>query len=115
MRSHRWPCKYATFDRSCGLPTRPDFDNFQALYPRPIDIDVTGAGIAAGADSLMAMADVFDALISRRIYKEALPFAAVRTIIAEERGRLFDPDIADAFLADCGEFEAIALHFGIER
>ena len=64
---------------------------------------------------LMAMADVFDALISRRIYKEALPFAAVRTIIAEERGRLFDPDIADAFLADCGEFETIALHFGIER
>ena len=64
---------------------------------------------------LMAMADVFDALISRRVYKEALPFASVRTIIAEERGRLFDPDITDAFLSDCSEFEAIALHFGIER
>jgi len=64
---------------------------------------------------LMAMADVFDALISRRVYKEAFPFASVRNIIAEERGRLFDPDIADAFLTNCGEFEAIALHFGIER
>lgn len=64
---------------------------------------------------LMAMADVFDALISRRVYKEALPFTSVRSIIAEERGRLFDPDIADAFLADCSEFEAIAMHFGIER
>ena len=64
---------------------------------------------------LMAMADVFDALISRRVYKEALPFASVRTIIAEERGRLFDPDITDAFLSGCSEFEAIALHFGIER
>lgn len=64
---------------------------------------------------LMAMADVFDALISRRVYKEALPFAKVRSIIAEERGGLFDPDIADAFLADCGEFEAIALHYGIDR
>lgn len=64
---------------------------------------------------LMAMADVFDALISRRVYKEAFPFTSVRNIIAEERGRLFDPDIADAFLTNCGEFEAIALHFGIER
>ena len=64
---------------------------------------------------LMAMADVFDALISRRVYKEAMPFASVRAIIAEERGRLFDPDIADAFLADCREFEAIALQFGIEK
>lgn len=64
---------------------------------------------------LMAMADVFDALISRRVYKEAFPFSSVRNIIAEERGRLFDPDIADAFLTNCGEFEAIALHFGIER
>ncbi len=64
---------------------------------------------------LMAMADVFDALISRRVYKEAFPFASVRNIIAEERGRLFDPDIADAFLTNCCEFEAIALHFGIEK
>ena len=39
----------------------------------------------------------------------------VRNIIAEERGRLFDPDIADAFLTNCCEFEAIALHFGIEK
>jgi putative two-component system response regulator len=63
---------------------------------------------------LMAVADVFDALISRRVYKQALPFATVRKIIAEERGRQFDPDITDIFLDGCEEFEAIALHYGIE-
>ena len=63
---------------------------------------------------LMALADVFDALISKRVYKNAIPFAAVRTIIAEGRGSHFDPDIADSFLAGCEEFEAIALHFGID-
>ena len=64
---------------------------------------------------LMAVADVFDALISRRVYKQALPFITVRKIIAEERGRQFDPDITDIFLDGCEEFEAIALHYGIEN
>ncbi|MBS1229172.1 MAG: two-component system response regulator [Proteobacteria bacterium] len=62
----------------------------------------------------MALADVFDALISRRVYKDAVPFAMVCRIIAEERGRQFDPDITDAFLACCAEFEAIALRYGID-
>ena len=64
---------------------------------------------------LMAVADVFDALISRRVYKEALPFPEVRKIIAEGKGRQFDPDIADSFLSGCEEFEAIALHYGIDN
>ncbi len=64
---------------------------------------------------LMALADVFDALISKRVYKDAFPFDVVRKIIAEERGRQFDPDITDIFLAGCDEFEAIALHYGIDQ
>ncbi len=63
---------------------------------------------------LMALADVFDALISKRVYKEAIPFATVRQIISEGRGCYFDPDITDTFLAGCEEFEAIALHYGID-
>ena len=63
---------------------------------------------------LMAVADVFDALISRRVYKEAFPFDTVRRIIADERGGLFDPDITDAFLGAFGEFQAIALNVGID-
>lgn len=64
---------------------------------------------------LMALADVFDALISKRVYKEAMPFSQVWEIIADGRGKQFDPDITDSFLAGRKEFEAIALHYGIER
>ncbi len=64
---------------------------------------------------IMALADVFDALISKRVYKEAYPFSEVRKIIASERGRQFDPEITDVFLSHCAEFEAIALHFGIDN
>jgi len=63
---------------------------------------------------LMAMADVFDALISKRVYKEAMPFADVRRIIAGERNGQFDPEITDVFLAHCHEFEEIALHYGLD-
>ena len=64
---------------------------------------------------LMAVADVFDALISKRVYKAALPFSEVRKIIAGERSGQFDPEITDVFLAHCDEFEAIALHYGIDK
>jgi putative two-component system response regulator len=56
----------------------------------------------------MTMADVFDALISRRCYKDAMPLTQVVDIISSERGRQFDPDITDAFLAGFEEFAAIA-------
>ncbi|HEX6017743.1 MAG TPA: two-component system response regulator [Burkholderiaceae bacterium] len=57
---------------------------------------------------LMALADVFDALISRRVYKPALPYARARDIIAGSRGTHLDPDVVDAFLADFDSFRAIA-------
>jgi putative two-component system response regulator len=57
---------------------------------------------------LMAVADVFDALISRRIYKEPMSFDNARAIIGEGRGSHFDPDITDAFLSSFEEFRVIA-------
>jgi len=57
---------------------------------------------------LMSIADVFDALISKRVYKEALPFDQAREIIAAESGRQFDPDVTSAFLSAFAEFVAIA-------
>ena len=61
---------------------------------------------------LMALADVFDALICRRVYKPPMPFTQARDIIAAERGRHFDPDVVDAFLVDFDKFEAIAERYG---
>jgi putative two-component system response regulator len=63
------------------------------------------------AARLMALADVFDAMISRRVYKNPIPMDEVRVAMAEQRGRHFDPDLLDAFLADYQGFCDIALRF----
>ena len=60
---------------------------------------------------LMALADVYDALICRRIYKKAAPHAQAVKIIVDGRGTHFDPDMVDAFSAIEQEFHAIAERF----
>lgn len=57
---------------------------------------------------LMALADVFDALISRRPYKEPFPVEKAVAIIREGRAAHFDPEVVDAFLDRLDEFVAIA-------
>ena len=57
---------------------------------------------------LMALSDVFDALITSRIYKPAMSYSEAREVIATGRGRHFDPDMVDAFLANFDRFVAIA-------
>jgi putative two-component system response regulator len=60
---------------------------------------------------LMAVADVYDALISRRIYKDGMPHEKAVTIIIEGRGTHFDPDMVDAFVGLQDDFRAIAARF----
>ncbi|MDH5205377.1 MAG: two-component system response regulator [Hylemonella sp.] len=60
---------------------------------------------------LMAIADVYDALISRRVYKEGMSHEKAVQIIIEGRASHFDPDITDAFVAIAEEFLAIARRF----
>jgi putative two-component system response regulator len=60
---------------------------------------------------LMAVADVYDALISRRVYKDGMPHEKAVIIIQEGKGTHFDPDIADAFVALQEEFREIAARF----
>jgi putative two-component system response regulator len=73
---------------------------------------LTGDAIPIAA-RLMAVADVFDALISVRAYKTAMSYDLARDMIAAERGKHFDPDVCDAFLADFTDFVTIAqLHSG---
>ncbi|MEQ8660267.1 MAG: response regulator [Gammaproteobacteria bacterium] len=64
------------------------------------------------AARLMALADVFDALITPRVYKEALSPLAARARIVAERGRHFDPAVVDAFVACFDDFCAIAARHG---
>lgn len=60
---------------------------------------------------IMALADVFDALISPRVYKKPLSCDEARDIIASGRGRHFDPDMVDVFLAHFSAFCDIAGHY----
>jgi putative two-component system response regulator len=60
---------------------------------------------------LMALADVFDALMSKRHYKSAFSLADTVDIIRQGRGQHFDPDIVDAFIALQSVFVDIAHRF----
>ncbi len=61
---------------------------------------------------LMALSDVYDALISKRVYKAAFPHETAARIIQEGAGTHFDPDIAAAFLDVSDRFKEIASMHG---
>ncbi|MBF0407072.1 MAG: two-component system response regulator [Candidatus Riflebacteria bacterium] len=58
---------------------------------------------------LMAIADVYDALISKRCYKKPLTHKDAVRIISEEKEKHFDPDLIDCFLEVSNEFAKIAI------
>jgi putative two-component system response regulator len=60
---------------------------------------------------IVAVADVYDALISSKVYKDGMSHEAAVKIIVEERGQHFDPDVVDAFMQVEQEFAIIAQRF----
>ncbi len=60
---------------------------------------------------LMAIADVYDALISPRVYKKAFSHEEAASIIIRGQGNHFDPDLVDAFVALQDTFRQIAEHY----
>ena len=62
----------------------------------------------------MALADVYDALISKRCYKDAFTRENAKEIITKEKGTHFDPEIVEAFMVLEKEFYKISLGY-IER
>ena len=63
---------------------------------------------------IMAVADVFDALVSRRSYKAPFPFEKAMSIIREESGTHFDPVVAEAFLNAEDEVRRIEEEFSAQ-
>jgi putative two-component system response regulator len=63
---------------------------------------------------LMALADVYDALISKRVYKDAMTHEQAMAIMDKGRGSHFDPDILDAFCETHEDFRAIATQYNDE-
>ncbi|MBV8749994.1 MAG: DUF3369 domain-containing protein [Candidatus Eremiobacteraeota bacterium] len=68
-----------------------------AGYP----VGLAGENIPLSA-RIVAVADVYDALVSRRAYKEAWPHDEAVSYILAERGRHFDPVVVDAFIETAG-------------
>jgi putative two-component system response regulator len=72
---------------------------------------LSGANIPLSA-RLMAVADVFDALLARRPYKEPMRIEKAVAIIIEGRGKHFDPEVVDAFIDIQDELHRIASMWG---
>ncbi len=75
-------------------------------YPRGL----SGALIPLPA-RIIALADVYDALITSKVYKSGVPHDRAMQIIFSERGAHFDPDLVDVFMEIENEFALIALRF----
>lgn len=64
---------------------------------------------------IMALADVYDALRSKRVYKEAYSHKESLEIIKQGKGNFFDPEIVDAFIEIEAEFEATFDKYNFEE
>jgi len=67
------------------------------------------------AGRIMALADVYDALISKRVYKDTFSHEKTKDIIVSESGEHFDPRIVDAFLKAEKDFIRIADKYSDEN
>lgn len=102
-----------------ALGTQVEFLSFAKVIALSHQEKWDGSGYPQGlagddipiAARLMAVADVYDALISRRVYKEGMPHEKAVLIMMEGRGTHFDADMFDAFVEIQEEFRAIAQRF----
>jgi putative two-component system response regulator len=98
------PVEFLRFAKEIAYAHQEKWDG--SGYPEGL----VGDGIPISA-RLMALADVYDALISRRVYKPPFPHEKAVEIILEGSGKHFDPDIVDAFMEIRDEFRAIARRY----
>ena len=98
------PVPFLRFAKEIALSHQEKWDG--SGYPEGLQ----GDAIPLSA-RLMALADVYDALISRRVYKPAFTHEASVKIILEAGGRHFDPEVVAAFDAVKDDFRLIALRY----
>jgi len=97
-----------------GYPGYIDVNNGEA---QPGKIDEHGRAIGKKGEDIplygriVALADVYDALCSKRVYKEAWEEDKVLEVIREERGKQFDPDVVDAFFEQLEVIRSIAQRY----
>ena len=98
------PSSFLKFAREISLSHQEKWDG--SGYPEKL----AGDAIPVSA-RLMALADVYDALISRRVYKEPFTHDKALAIMRDGRGKHFDPVMLDAFLQISDELHAVAVRF----
>lgn len=79
-------------------------------YPRGL----TGREIPL-CGRIVAMADVYDALTTKRVYKPAFTHETARSIILDNEGKHFDPLVVEAFLAHEAQFQRIRREFDCDQ
>jgi response regulator RpfG family c-di-GMP phosphodiesterase len=83
----------------------------RALFVDPgIGRPLVGKEIPLSA-RIVALADVYDALISRRCYKEPIPHETARRMILDDSGKRFDPEVVRAFQRVERDFTRVAREF----
>lgn len=98
------PVEFLSYAKEIAYSHQEKWDG--SGYP----LGLAGEAIPLSA-RIMAVADVYDALISRRVYKEGMPHEKAADIMRAGRGSHFDPDVLDAFLGLLPEFQRIAQQF----
>jgi putative two-component system response regulator len=98
------PVPFLSFAMDIALSHQEKWDG--SGYPQGL----AGDAIPIAA-RLMAVADVYDALICRRVYKAPMSHDSAVKIMLEGRGTHFDADVLDAFIDSQTEFVAIAERF----
>lgn len=73
----------------------------------PFGIERNEISLAA---RIVALADFYDAVTSKRVYKDAMSHEQVRNMICDLRGTHFDPEVVDAFMENEREFNTIRAH-----
>src|SRR4029078_1455064 len=102
------PSKYLSMGAIIALGHHEKFDG--SGYPNGLhgeDIPLVGR--------IVAVADVFDALVSERPYKHAWSTDDAIEFLRSQRGKHFDPTCVDAFLSDRAAIETVMREFADER
>ena len=104
--------------RGSGIDVLEDAATIAWTHHERFDGTATRAGSRAtrsrSLGRIAAVADVFDALTTDRVYRSAMPVEDAVALLPRERGRHFDPVVLDAFLENLEEVEAIMARFGDE-
>ena len=99
--------QFLTMARDIALTHHERFDG--RGYPNGLDGDSIPL-----CGRIAALADVYDALTTKRVYKPKFSHEAARSIIIEGRGTQFDPDIVDSFLRRESEFVRVGHRLGTD-